>query len=571
TARPHRTPLFLRYYLDVALVLLVALVFWRLSQEEELFTRSLFGDTRADPFLLMTPAVFMLTVGIVFLRLFPVVLRGFAWVVGLTKSVAVLVGMRSLVRNPSHYTRLILLLMFATGIGMFGATFSATLDRSYADRAAFAVGADVRASGLRALDGASDSAFLAAIRSIPADEASPVARANGRIVSAQQLTLDVIGIEPETFARVGYFREDFSAIPLATILEQLGSSDTRVDGIAVPPDARQFGIWLRFPDIRGPVSILLDLRDEAGGRANVAVALVRPGDAATEAWRFFAADLEHPLTRLGSPARGSLPEPPISLHGIYLWSSSRIALQRGNFLIGPAYTTTAAPTPDPESDTPEITESAAPFAGATFFHDFNVPAFEIIPDLAPGGVADSARMQAADTPAGEDAALSYAWTDVARSPQIRGLRTTAAVEPLQIFLGREAANVLQIAPGRFVTLAVSSRYLSGQIAGVIELFPTHDPTRAGESFVLVNGNRLLTAANASPADSPLRYREAWFASSDPVATGEAAAEAFDAQQVTDAITERSIQQQDPLVAAGWSGILGRMLGSNLDVVLAQFE
>src|SRR5690606_35575837 len=36
TARPRPTPLFLRYYLDVALVLVLALIFWRLSQQEDL-------------------------------------------------------------------------------------------------------------------------------------------------------------------------------------------------------------------------------------------------------------------------------------------------------------------------------------------------------------------------------------------------------------------------------------------------------------------------------------------------------------------------------------------------------
>lgn len=563
TARPRPTPLFLRYYLDVALVLIVALVFWRLSQEEQLFTESLFGDQRADPFLLTTPAVFMLTVGIVFLRLFPLVLRGFAWVLGLTKSVAVLVGMRSLVRNPSHYTRLILLLMFATGIGMFGATFSATLDRSYADRSAFAVGADVRAAGLRSLGDVGDDAFIAAIAAIPADEASPVARANGRIVSTELIGLDVIGIEPESFARVAYFRDDFAAQPLSEILATLGTSDTRLAGIPLPSDARQFGVWLKFPDIRGPVSIVLDLRDEAGRSSNVGIGFARPGDPATEEWRFFAADLEQPVTRFGSPARGGALASPLTLHGIYLWSSSRIALQRGNFMIGPAFTTPAEPTSGLEPLDGPVAASTTSFASATFISDFDAPAFEVIPDLTPGTLPDGARMQAVDTPPGASGAVSYAWTDVARSPQIRGLRTTTPVEPLQIYLGREAANELGIATGRFVTLAVSGRFLRGQIAGVIELFPTHDPTRSGESFALVNGNRLLTAANASPSDSPLRYREAWFASSDPVATQEAITATIDAQEVKNTVTERLIQQQDPLVAAGWSGILAISFGAVL--------
>ena len=60
------------------------------------------------------------------------------------------------------------MLMLATGVGMFGATFSATLDRSFDDRARYAVGADVRASDLRALARAGDAAFLQALAAIPA-------------------------------------------------------------------------------------------------------------------------------------------------------------------------------------------------------------------------------------------------------------------------------------------------------------------------------------------------------------------------------------------------------------------
>ena len=147
-ARPRRAPLFLRYYLDVALVIVLALVFWRLRQQDELFEKPLFGEPQADPFLLTTPAVVMITAGIVFLRLFPLVLRLAAWAVARSRAVALLVGTRALARNPTHYSRLILMLMLATGVGMFGATFSATLDRSFDDRTRYEVGADVRASDL---------------------------------------------------------------------------------------------------------------------------------------------------------------------------------------------------------------------------------------------------------------------------------------------------------------------------------------------------------------------------------------------------------------------------------------
>ena len=47
-----------------------------------------------------------------------------------------------MVRSPLHYSRLILLLLLATSVGMFAAGFRATLEQSYSDRAAYQSGAD---------------------------------------------------------------------------------------------------------------------------------------------------------------------------------------------------------------------------------------------------------------------------------------------------------------------------------------------------------------------------------------------------------------------------------------------
>jgi hypothetical protein len=55
----------------VLLVAFCGLVFWRLSRQQNLFETSLFGDVQSDPLLLLTPAVFLVTVAILFLRLFP--------------------------------------------------------------------------------------------------------------------------------------------------------------------------------------------------------------------------------------------------------------------------------------------------------------------------------------------------------------------------------------------------------------------------------------------------------------------------------------------------------------------
>ena len=80
TSRPQDKPAFQRYYLDLVVVGIGALLFFQLQDSGSLVTEDLFGGLDQDPLLLIAPAVFVVTVAVLFLRLFPVLLSGFAWI-----------------------------------------------------------------------------------------------------------------------------------------------------------------------------------------------------------------------------------------------------------------------------------------------------------------------------------------------------------------------------------------------------------------------------------------------------------------------------------------------------------
>ena len=71
TSRPQDRPAFQRYYLDLVVVAVGALLFFQLQDSGSLVTEDLFGGLDQDPLLLIAPAVFVVTVAVVFLRLFP--------------------------------------------------------------------------------------------------------------------------------------------------------------------------------------------------------------------------------------------------------------------------------------------------------------------------------------------------------------------------------------------------------------------------------------------------------------------------------------------------------------------
>ena len=556
TARPRPTPLFLRYYLDVALVGVLALAFWRLSREEQLVTRALFGGAKVDPFLLATPTVFMLTVGIVFLRLFPLVLRVVAWLLSKTRSVAVLVGMRGLVRNPTHYTRLILLLMFATGVGMFGATFSATLTRSYDERAGYAVGADVRASDISGVASASNATFVTTIRGVPADASTPVMRTDGSAFAGKRQTdVQMLGVDPATFGNVAFFRGDFAGVGLPQMLADLSKDTPGASKAPVLTDgAQQIGVWLKLNDIRGRVTLGVSLEDASGRLVNRVIGDARPGDPATTSWTFFSTDLKSP-----NPREAALVAP-ISLRGVYFQPTSGIASQRGSILVGPALATKDAPVGDATGTLPlgsRLAEAAWP--NAVLVRDLTQPGFEVIQGLRPTPVADVARAEAGGPP-GFAQAVRYDWQDTATSPQLRGLRPSTVAGPLHVYLSRDAARALELRTGDAVSLAISGRWVDAQLSGVLDYFPTYTPGRTG--FALVSAPGLLAATTASLVDRTTGYNEAWYATHDAAAT-RAGLTKIDARTISERAAVRLAQQEDPLIAAGWSGILAIAFGAVL--------
>ena len=551
SARPRPTPLLLRYYLDVALVLLLALLFWRLRQEEQLFTRTLFGGRQSDPLLLATPTVLMVTAGVVFLRLFPLLLRLLAWTVGRVAGAAALVGVRSLARDPSHYARLVLMLMLATGVGMFGATFSATLERSYNDRARYPVGADVRATDLRALFDRGDEAFLHAMHTVPADDLSAVARVEGSaLANGKAAQLQILGVDPATFADVAYFRDDFATQPLATVLEPLARNAPKTEIAALPDDARQLGLWAKLPDIRGPLSLVAVVRDGDGRRGTLLLGTARPGDPATREWRFFASGLDRAR---GTAGRNAPPlRAPYTLQSLYIATQSAITAQRGVALLGPLLTTTTPP--GPAEANVDTEPAATAFAGARPALDFATPAFEVITGQRPARTPDTLRADQ-DTPPGAAASARYEWFDARIAPRDRGIRPRTDGEPVALALARGTADTLQVQPGDRFQVLVGGVYLDAMLTGTFTLFPTYDSSGSRPGFAVAHIGRLTEAVNLALPSRAVTLNEAWFGSAEPAAT-RAALTVFQPQVLLDTAGERARAKEDPLIAAGWAGILG---------------
>ena len=74
-SRPPSVSWFHRYYVDVAVLVVGGLVFWELHSRGRVVSGGLFGDVGVNEPLLLAPVLFLAMVGLLFVRLFPLLLR----------------------------------------------------------------------------------------------------------------------------------------------------------------------------------------------------------------------------------------------------------------------------------------------------------------------------------------------------------------------------------------------------------------------------------------------------------------------------------------------------------------
>jgi putative ABC transport system permease protein len=237
--------------MDLALIGVGAFAFYQLRQRGSLVTDKLFGNLSADPLLLVTPTLFMLMMALLFLRLFPIALRLLSYASRGLNGATIPLGMARMVRSPLQYSRLILLLILATAVGMFAAGFGATLSRSYDDRAGYQGGADGRVDGIRVPGGLSNEQFVTQMGTLlGADKVSPVQRMNSSYVIDRVKTadIDLLGVQPDEFASVAYWRGDFGAGSLGGLLKKVVDPEAikRPEPVAVPNGTRLIGAWVNM-------------------------------------------------------------------------------------------------------------------------------------------------------------------------------------------------------------------------------------------------------------------------------------------------------------------------------------
>ena len=243
-ARPDRPPLFQRYFVDVLILVLGGLVWWELRSRGSVVAGQ-FDERTADMTLLFFPAIFLVGAALVFLRVFPLVVRSAGWIAGRTSRAWLVLGFWRLGRSPYWYTWPVILLVLAAGLGVISGTVASTLERSNVERISYHTGGDMRLTPGTANFPVNERSLARLVAQESIVNATPVYRTNGRIgTTGSGPPYLIMALDPAGFADVSWFREDFAAQPLETLLGRI-HVDKTPQPIILPPGTESLTVWAK--------------------------------------------------------------------------------------------------------------------------------------------------------------------------------------------------------------------------------------------------------------------------------------------------------------------------------------
>ena len=542
SSRPSALPAFQRYYLDVLLLLVAIFLFRQLTEQGSVVARDVFGAAVADELLLAVPGLVLVASAMVLLRLFPLVMNIISKLFAKVLPVAAAMTVWQMSRQPTHYSRLSLLLILTAGLGIFASSFGTTLQRSFEERILHVTGSDVRIVGVNRASASDDAALLTggrfseeiAYERVPGvDTASAILMRAGRDLTRHQGgSFELLALNSANFENVAWFRSDFTDEPIEDLLARIRPDEsTRASGgIELPSDAVSIGARVRSDRLRPTLQVVARLTNAIDQQSVYRLGLVASSD-----WL----SLDVPLVEQGREE--FLSNGPLKLSALYIEESNiNVSLKPGTVLFDDVHVTTSG--------------------GAQVLLD----GFDSIDNWS--------LLKTTENSISDEFKLS---SEVFENMTGSAVLTWAKGEPLTprgIFVGDQPPPIKVLASQAFLEkenhrvgdefeVSVDRARIPVSIVGDVDLFPS--VTSDLKKYLIADISALNAFATSGVADQPFLPEELWIASST---TGEArenlleslkSVEGFGSTNVLD--REERFQSKDasvdPLVDAGWRALL----------------
>ena len=570
SARPYTQPFYQRYYLDVLLLIVGALLLRQLSQQGSVVAVGVFGEVATDQLLLAVPAVVLVASALVLLRLFPLFMRASSALLSSFLSAGLVLGIWQMARNPTHYARLSLMLILMAGLGIFAASFGGTLQRSFTERALYSTGTDVRLVGALLNTRGESAPMRESYEDLPAVEEVGLAfRGFGSDLSkllAESYTM--FAVEGEEIGRMGWFRDDFSETSMDTLLASL-PSETLPVGIELPADAVSVGVIAK-PDRPHPsVALALRMRDANGRYFTYPMGRL----VSSEEWSVFRVEVERSsLSTLHSPLRRLEPARPLTLVSLTVFETNgRNRLRAGSISIDEIFAV--------RDKREKIGDRGAGGAlGSNSYllsHRVVLESFDSVSDWTTLGAvpesrsdvlkwSEECRVESGEAGAGHSplstshSCASFIWVE-GRPLVSRGIFHGPPLEPIPVLATSRFLRVNDHRVGEVIEVSAQGHRIDVVISDVIEFFPTLETFR--RSYLVADLDSVSAYANLEATGGELRPNEVWMTTNG--SESERArlmsllddGEPFPTREIHDRVQALADSTVDPLVEAGWRALL----------------
>lgn len=240
-ARPMRKPFWYRLYLDIILIIPTYYAFDQMVKRGSLagLVKDNPEDLYRDPLLIIVPALFILTISLVTMRLFALLMRLVDLVSGKIPWLTLHLALRQLGRQSLDYVQPMLLVIISLGMGVYTLSMAASLDQWAIDRMYYRVGADL---AFTPLPSSSDSVIIdgswiplpqdfTQVKGVQAATRVGDFAARMTPVEGTEVRGRLLAIDRTDFPSAAWFRADFARESLGALMNRLAYSP---EGILVP-------------------------------------------------------------------------------------------------------------------------------------------------------------------------------------------------------------------------------------------------------------------------------------------------------------------------------------------------
>ncbi len=241
-ARPQKAPFWYRAYLDFFLVIPTYYLYRQLAQHGSLavLAKNSPADMYQDPFLILVPAFYILTIGLLTLRIFPWIMRFLDFIANLIPWSTPHLALRQLGRRSHTYISPLLLVIVSLALGVYTISMAASLDQWLIDRIYYNVGTDLAFSVYPISEDTTAAITVVSGEWIPTPGdfmtlpgVTSVTRVGDYSMSTKLLESGEVrgrflDIDRLDLPQVSWFRDDFSSESLGGLMNKLAQAPNSI-------------------------------------------------------------------------------------------------------------------------------------------------------------------------------------------------------------------------------------------------------------------------------------------------------------------------------------------------------